>query len=243
MAKIGATIQILWAVSFTNLTTDLFPSMNIPYSVVITSYPGASPSEVEQTVTKPIEETLATTTNIKQLTSMSQENVSIIVLEFNSETNMDSAVIEMRESLDLTMASMPDIVGNPMIIKLNPDMMPIMQLSVTKEGYTQQQLTTYVNEEVLPQIERVPGVASVTISGAYESQMQVTLNQTDIDGVNTQLNAMYDNAGVSPTNRLLLDKDFVAKILQAQNFEFPVGYTNIDNIQYLVRVGDECGDG
>jgi len=94
-------VIIFGVVSLTNLTTDLFPNMNIPYSVVITTYPGASPSEVEEVVTKPLEETLATTTNIKQISSMSNENVSIVILEFNSDTNMDSAMIEMRESLDL----------------------------------------------------------------------------------------------------------------------------------------------
>jgi HAE1 family hydrophobic/amphiphilic exporter-1 len=118
-------VMVFGVVSYTNLTTDLFPSMNIPYSVVITTYIGASPEEVEDVVTNPIEDALATTTNIKELSSVSQENMSLIIMEFNSDTNMDSAVIEMRETLDMAMANMPDMVGNPMIIKMNPDMMCI----------------------------------------------------------------------------------------------------------------------
>lgn len=90
-------VIIFGVVSFTRLTTDLFPSMNIPYTVVVTTYIGASPDEVEEYVTKPLEETFATTSNVKDITSISQENVSILMMEFESDTNMDSAVIEMRE--------------------------------------------------------------------------------------------------------------------------------------------------
>jgi HAE1 family hydrophobic/amphiphilic exporter-1 len=127
-------VAVFGVVSFTRLTTDLFPSMNIPYAVVVTTYIGASPTEVEENVSKPLEETFATTTNVKNLTSTSQENVSIIFLEFESDTNMDSAMIEMREDLDMVLSRLPEEVGNPMIIKINPDMMPIMQFSISKEG-------------------------------------------------------------------------------------------------------------
>ncbi len=232
-------IIVFGVVSYTNLTTDLFPSMNIPYSVVVTTYPGASPSEVEDVVTRPLEEALATTTNIKEIQSMSQENFSLIIMEFNSDTNMDSAVIEMRETLDMTTTYMPEMVGSPMIIKLNPDMMPIMQMSVSKEGLTQQELTIYVEEEIIPQIERVPGVASVSISGAYESEVQVVLDEAALEIINTQLEALFAGMGIDEEDMMLLDKESISQILMAQNFEFPVGYANIDGVSYLVRVGDE----
>lgn len=234
-------VIIFGVVSLTNLTTDLFPNMNIPYSVVLTTYPGASPGEVEEVVTKPLEETLATTTNVKQITSMSNENVSIVIMEFNSDTNMDSAIIEMREALDLTMSGMPDMVGNPMIIKLNPDLMPVMQLSVTKEGYTQQELTIFVEEEILPRIERVPGVASVNISGAYESEIQVTIDQVALDAINDQLFTLFTSFSIAEEDMMLLDKELISNLLMAQNFEFPIGYANVDGLNYLVRVGDEFG--
>jgi HAE1 family hydrophobic/amphiphilic exporter-1 len=235
-------IIVFGVVSITNLTTDLFPSINIPYAVVVTTYPGASPLEVEDVVTKPLEETLATTTNIKQLRSTSQENLSTIILEFTSNANMDSAVIEMRENLDLTASDFPDMVSQPRIIKLNPDMMPVMQLSVTEQGVSQQELTNNVKQDVLPQVERIPGVASVSLSGAYESEIQVTLDDAAITQINSQLRTLFTNMGIDEKDMLLIDRDLVSNILMAQNFEFPVGFTQIEGVNYLVRVGDEFKD-
>ncbi len=236
-------VAIFGVVSFTRLTTDLFPSMNIPYAVVVTTYIGASPDEVEEIVTKPLEETFATTSNNKNLISISQENVSIIMLEFESEANMDSAIIEMREKLDMALPYLPDEVGNPMIIKINPDLMPIMQFSVSVEGMTQQELTEFVDEEVLPQVERIGGVASVSISGAYNSEISVVLDDDAIDDLNTEISANLTLAGFTPTEieNLQLDKEMISNILRAQNFEFPVGYINVEGVNYLVRVGDEFG--
>ncbi|MCF7926650.1 MAG: efflux RND transporter permease subunit [Candidatus Izimaplasma sp.] len=232
-------VIVFGVVSYTNLTTDLLPSLNIPYSVVVTTYPTASPEEVEEVVTKPLEETLATITNVKQITSQSSENFSLLFLEFNGDTDMDSAIIEMRENLDGVQATFPDMVGNSRIIKINPDMMPIMQLSVSKEGLSQQELTNYVEEEVLPQLERVPGVASVSASGLYESELQVLLDEEQLTSYNMQLEALYVGLGVPEENRRLLDKEMISNILKAQNFESPVGYGNIEGINYLIRVGDE----
>ena len=234
-------VAIFGVVSFTRLTTDLFPSMNIPYAVVVTTYIGASPDEVEEIVSKPLEETFATTTNIKNLVSISQENVSIILLEFESEANMDSAVIEMREKLDMALPYLPDEVGNPMIIKINPDLMPIMQFSVSMEGMTQQELTQFVDEEVLPQVERIGGVASVSVSGAYNSEISVVLDDDAIADINTDIEAFMTLAGFTPTEieQIQLDKEMISNILRAQNFEFPVGYINVEGVNYLVRVGDE----
>ena len=236
-------VAIFGVVSFTRLTTDLFPNMNIPYAVVVTSYIGASPEEVEEIVSKPLEESFATTTNVKKLSSISQEHVSIIMLEFESDTNMDSAIIEMREKLDMALTSLPDEVGNPMIIKINPDLMPIMQFSISKEGMTQQELTNFVDEQVLPQVERIGGVASVTVSGAYKSEISVILDDDAITNINADISAAL--LSIDPTDSIediQLDKEMISNILKAQNFEFPVGYVNVDGINYLVRVGDEYQD-
>ena len=232
-------VVVLGAVSFTRLTTDLLPSMNIPFAVVVTPYIGASPEEVEEVVSEPIEQTLATTTNVSTITSMSNENVSVLILEFNTDANMDSVVIEMRENLDMVTSNLPDEVGNPMIIKLNPDMMPIMQLSVSKEGLTQQELTLYVEEDVLPSIERVPGVASVSVSGAYESEVHVVLDDDALEALNIELETLYTLALIPAESQMYLDKEMVSDILMAQNFEFPVGYVDDQGVSYLVRVGDE----
>ncbi|MFA5602463.1 MAG: efflux RND transporter permease subunit, partial [Bacilli bacterium] len=124
-------VVILGIISLINLKTDLFPSVNLPYAIVSTTYIGSSPEEIETTVTKPIESSMATISNIKNISSVSRENVSMVILEFSEETNMDSAMVEMREKLDLVKSYMPDDVSNPMIMKINPDMMPIMEFSVS----------------------------------------------------------------------------------------------------------------
>ena len=127
-------VLILGYVSFDKMTVDLLPDMNLPYAVVMTTYPGASPEEVEATVTKPVEQAMATISNIKNVSSSSMENASTVILEVEQTANMDSATIEMRESLDQIKGYWPDTVGNPIIMKMNPTMLPVMIPAVSVEG-------------------------------------------------------------------------------------------------------------
>jgi HAE1 family hydrophobic/amphiphilic exporter-1 len=232
-------VIVFGVVSYTNLTTDLLPSLNIPYSVVVTYYPGKSPEEIEELVTRPLEETLATTTNIKEMISTSSENVSLIIMEFNTDTSMDSAVFEMRENLNMITSSLPEGVMDPLIIKLNPDLMPVMQISVSQDGMSSQALTTYVDEEIVPLIERIKGVASVSVSGAYESDVHVTIDEDALATVNGQLETLYGLMPEPPAQEVYLDKEMVSNVLMAQNISFPAGYVSVDGVDYLVRVGDD----
>ncbi|MEG2775484.1 MAG: efflux RND transporter permease subunit, partial [Acetivibrio sp.] len=119
-------ILILGVVSFTEMTPDLLPSIELPYVVVMTTYVGASPEEVETTVTKPVEQSLATLNNIENVSSTSSENMSMVVLEFAEDTNMDAIGVDIREKLDAIKGYWNDSVGSPLVMKLNPDMMPVM---------------------------------------------------------------------------------------------------------------------
>ena len=127
-------VMILGVVSFGKMNTDLLPSMNSPYAIVMTTYQGASPETVETVVTRPVEQSMATVTDIENVSSQSRENVSLVVLEFQGTTDMDSATIEIREKLDQISGYWDDSVGKPLIMKLNPDMMPIMIAAVEVEG-------------------------------------------------------------------------------------------------------------
>ena len=128
-------VIVLGVVSFTKMTTDLLPSMNLPYAIVMTTYAGASPETVEGIVTRPVEQSMATVSNIENVSSLSAENYSLVILEFAQTANMDSVTIEMRENLDQLKAMWDDdSIGNPIIMKLNPDMMPVMVAAVGKEG-------------------------------------------------------------------------------------------------------------
>ena len=113
-------VIILGIVSFTKMTTDLLPSMELPYAIVMTTYQGASPETVETTVTKPVEQSMATISNIKEVNSISSENMSMVILEFEGDTDMNAVSLDMREKLDMIKGYWPDEVGNPTIMKLNP---------------------------------------------------------------------------------------------------------------------------
>ena len=178
---------ILGVMSFINMTTDLLPSMDLPYVIAYTTYVGASPEQVEQSVTKALESALATTGGVKNITSVSQENVSIVVLEFEEGTGMDSAMIEMSASLDQIAGSLPEGAGSPVLMKLNPDMLPIMVLAVDSDGMQREALSRFTAETVIPALERVDGVASVTGSGLVESQIRVELEQEKIDALNSKV--------------------------------------------------------
>ena len=117
-------VLILGVISFINLNTDLLPSIDLPYVVIMTTYPGASPEEVEMIVTKPIEQAVATVNNIKNVSSISRENSSIVIMEFNNDTNMDSATIEINGMLDLIKPAWDNYsISSPMLMRLNPDML------------------------------------------------------------------------------------------------------------------------
>ncbi len=180
-------VIILGCVSFTKMTTDLFPNINLPYVIVMTTYPGANPETVEMVVTKPVEQSMATVSNIENISSISSENYSMVILEFAQTANMDSVSLEMRESLDQIKSYWDDSVGNPIIMKLNPDMMPVMVAAIGVEGMTNSEITDLANNQLVPELESLEGVASVTASGLVEERVHVVIRQEKIDAVNLQV--------------------------------------------------------
>lgn len=180
-------VLILGAVSFMNMTTDLLPSMDLPYVVVNTPYPGASPEKVEGFVTRPLEQSLSTTSGLKNISSTSSENVSSIILEFNQDVNMDSAMIDISGKIDMVKGNLEDEVATPMIMRLNPDMMPVMMLSIDIEGMDINQVTEYVKDSIIPRFERVEGVGSVASQGLIENKLKVTLDKEKINSINNKV--------------------------------------------------------
>ncbi|MFQ9846616.1 MAG: efflux RND transporter permease subunit [[Clostridium] leptum] len=180
-------VFILGAVSFMNMTTDLLPSIELPYVVVSTTYVGASPEKVESSVTKPMESALSTLSGVKSVSSISSENASIVMLEFEQGTNMDSASIDISNRLDQVKAKFDDGVGSPTMMRISPDMMPVMVASVDAGGKSVEEVTKLVNDTVLPALQRVDGVGSVTASGLVEQQLKITLDQGKIDELNDRV--------------------------------------------------------
>ncbi len=187
-------IIILGIMSFSKMTADLLPSMNFPYLIVTTTYVGASPEKVESTISIPLEQALTTTSNVKAITSTSSENYSMLMLEFESNANIDSAIIELNSKLDLVKASWKDEkISSPTITKINPDMLPIMVTGVEYNGLQGADLTNFLNTEIIPKLEKIDGVASVTSTGLVEEKVQVKLNQEKIDEINDKILASIDS--------------------------------------------------
>ena len=181
---------ILGVVSFTRMSTDLLPEFSLPYVVVVTTYPGASPDKVESTVTEPLESGLGTVNGVENVTSTSNENYCTVMLEFAEETNMDSAMVKLSNALDLI--TLPDGAGKPMIMEVSMDMMPVIYASVDYEGKDIYELSDFVENTVVPTMERQNGVASVNTTGAIEKTVEIRLNQEKIDAVNDRLAGYVD---------------------------------------------------
>ncbi len=185
-------VLVLGYLSFRDMSTDLLPNMEFPYAVVMTTYAGASPEEVERAVTEPVEQAMASINNIKTVQSMSISNMSVVIMEFNDGTDMGSTTVDMRESLDRITASWDDAIGSPTIMKINPEMMPVMVAALDMEDMDGAEVTKKVEDDIIPEIESVEGVASVDESGAIEKKVEVIIQQDKLDKVNKKVQKAID---------------------------------------------------
>ncbi len=183
---------VLGVVSFTKMTTDLLPNISLPYVIVMTTYPGASPETVEMVVTKPVEASMATVSNIQSVSSMSSENYSLVILEFAQSADMNAVSLEIRENLDQITSYWDETIGNPIIMKLNPDMLPVMIAAVGVDGMDHAEISTYVQEEIMPELESIEGVASVSADGLLKEQINVVIRQEKVDELNEKIYAAID---------------------------------------------------
>lgn len=180
-------VILLGAVAFTKMTTDLLPNMDLPYMVVYTTDPGATPESVETSVTKPLESALGRTTGLKNINSISSENVSFVIMEFEQETDMNAVSIEMSNTIDQIKGTLPEKCASPVMMQITPDMMPVAVASVDVDGKEAKEVSDYVSDELLTRLERLDGVASVDSTGIINSKVKVTLDQNKIDALNDKV--------------------------------------------------------
>lgn len=185
-------VIVLGVVSLMKMTTDLLPDMSFQYALVVTTDMGASPEKVESEVTAPIEAAMATTSNIKNISSISYNSYSIVTLEYEQNANMDSVVIEIQQSLDQISGQWSDSVGTPMIMKINPDMLPVVAAAVDVKGMSASEISDYVENDLVPSLESLEGVASVSTTGQLDESIQVTMNQDKIDALNKKIKKSID---------------------------------------------------
>ena len=187
-------ILVFGVMSYVKMTPDLMPNMDYPYVVVVTTYPGAAPEEVEAVVTKPMEQSMATLNDIKTVTSTSAENYSMLVLEFEQSTNMDSAVVDILQKTQMLTGRWDDSIGTPSIIRINPNMIPVMVAAVDSSEMDRYELSRFAKDTVIPALEGTTGVASITTGGMIERTMTIEVNEAKLDKMNAKIAEAIDKA-------------------------------------------------
>ena len=180
-------VVVLGIVAYLRMTPDLLPNMDFPYVVIVTADPGASPEAVEEEITRPMEQSMATLDQIKEVTSTSQNSVSMVMLEFEDGVNMDTISVDIQQKISVLEGQWSDMVGTPYVLKINPSMIPVMVAAVSREGSDVYALSDLVTDELTGKLEGVSGVASVTVSGALTRQAHVILDQEKMEALSAKL--------------------------------------------------------
>ena len=212
-------VVILGLFSLSKLPIDLLPDIETNTIMVMTSYQGASAQDIEQNVTRPLENTLNSVEHLKHISSKSRENISIITLEFEFGYDIDALTNDVRDKLDMVTSYLPDDVENPIIFKFSTDMIPIIMLSAQAEE-SMPGLYKILDEGVANPLARVDGVGSVSISGAPKREIHVYIDPVRLEAYN-------------------LTVEGIAGIIAAENRNIPGGSFDIGSDTYSLRVQGE----
>ena len=195
-------VLVLGAVSVTRMTPDLLPEMSFPYIVLVTPYVGAAPEEVETTVTKPLEQSLAALDDLKEISSVSSESVSVIYLTFEDTVNTDRAMLDIQQVITRLKGDWPDAVGTSTTLELSTDLIPTVVAAVHFQDMDPIDLSGFVSDKLLPALEGTNGVASVNASGLVVEQIEIEINKDKIDKLNRRLYGSMDDAAQEAFDRI-----------------------------------------
>ncbi len=213
-----AAVIVLGMVSLSRLHLDLYPDMKLPVAGVIVSYPGAGPEEVESHVTRPIEEMVGTVANIKDTYSTTRAGSAVIVCHFNWGTDMDFASLQLREKVDMVKKALPEDVETPMVVKMDPAMLPVLQIGMTGPQDLAE-LKTLAEDEFKDTLERIPGAASVVVTGGLVREVQVTVDPLKMQSYGVTLGQ-------------------VTQVLRSDNFNLPGGdITEAQKVLFIRNLG------
>ena len=215
-------IVIFGLFSLSRLPVDLYPDIETNTIMVLTAYPGASASDIETNVSRPLENSLNTVSNLKHITSRSSENLSLIQLEFEYGNDINELTNDVRDKLDMVKSQLPDNAETPIIFKFSSDMIPILILSV-EAGERQQALYKILDDNVANPLARIPGVGTVSINGAPKREIQVYCDPAKLEAYN-------------------LTVETIGAIIGAENRNIPGGSLDIGNETYALRVEGEFKD-
>lgn len=211
-------IVIFGAVSFGALPLALMPNIELPMAIVMTTYAGAGPEEIENLVTKPIESACASVAGMDELQSQSSENMSIVMVTFTDGTDMDQALVDMREKIDLAKASLPDDASAPTVMKMDIDSMPVVMIGL--KGNDLAQMQSVADDDIAPRLERIDGVASVNVMGGYENEVAIETYNDRLEGYG-------------------LSVSYIGQMLGADNVAMPAGEVQNGTQKLSVRADGE----
>ena len=219
-------VIVLGVVAYLNMTPDLLPNMDFPYIMIMTTYPGASPEKVEAEVTKPLEQSMSTLEHIKEVTSTSAENYSMVMLEFEDSVNLDTIGVDIQQSISALQGSWSDMVQAPYVLKINPSLLPVMVAAVSMEGMNTVQLTQLLDDGLMNKLEGITGVARVSTSGTVVQQIHLVLDQAKLDSLNetltNQINKKMDEA-LTEINNAKYDLETAQKQLDSGKAQLDKG--------------------
>ena len=212
-------VMIIGLFCFVQLPVDQFPEMDPPYVMVMTTYPGASASEIETNVSKIMENSLTSVDNLKYINSTSKDNVSLVVLELEWGCDITEAVNDVRSFCDMAKNSLPDGCSSPMVFKFSSSTMPICQYSITAdESYAA--LDKILNDEVIPQLNKINGIGNLSVSGAPDRYVYVDIDQQKLDAYGISL-------------------EQVGQVISANNLNLSSGTVKMEKEQYQMQVRSE----
>ena len=180
-------VIMLGFVSVTGMQTNLLPDVNTPYLMVVTVYPGASPERVESEVSDVMENGLGNITGVERVTATSSENFSLLLMQFEETTDMNSALVKVSNKIDQLASGLPDACMTPSIIEYSLNMNAFMTAAVSQEGADIYEMSDFVSETLVPTLQRADGVSSVSSTGLVDQMVQVELNQKKIDEINARV--------------------------------------------------------
>lgn len=209
--------------SLARLKLDLFPDITFPVIAVVTQYTGVGPFDIENTVTRPIEETVASVENAKTVSSTSSQGLSLVILEFDWGTDMDQAEIDTRKNIDLIRDYLPDDVSQPVVFAFDPSMQPIMFIGVNSEQYGQAELRRISEHDIEPRLERIPGVANAFTAGGLEREIKIMVDPYRLQAHHFSI-------------------DNVVNALQMNNMQIPAGWVDNNQMEFTVQTIGEYSD-
>ncbi|TDO95285.1 HAE1 family hydrophobic/amphiphilic exporter-1 [Halanaerobium saccharolyticum] len=253
-AMIILMVLLIGSVALSRLSLDLFPDITFPGAAIITSYEGVGSEEIENLITKQIESSVATVEGVENITSTSSRGTSTVVVEFNWGRNMDFAVQDLREQVELISSTvLPEDAGSPMIFKFDPSMMPIMNYGVSAEGLKINELKQQVEDELIPRLERISGVAQVNMQGGLTREIIVSLKRDKLIHYNLDFDTITnivraENVNVSAGDVLQGNKEFLVRTIgkfsnldEIRNINIPVGNKHV-KLSDVAEVRDGFGD-